>query len=137
MLFRTSTCDSAVLPLCKLRGSLLKRSLSLSLRLNYSPVEERGLFQLPDFQSPLLKEKKKISRILFPQANDLLLWLLGAAWGMKGRVSVADTKGRVLCVQEAKWPCCHNYRRIPSAQSQSLPHKHSPGQQLRGGDGRP
>lgn len=39
----------------------------------------------------------------------------------------------LVCVcrrAEAKWPCCHNYRRIPSAQSQSLVHKHSPGQQL-------
>lgn len=58
---------------------------------NYSPAKLRGLFQPSDLQSA-----GKISRVLYlQQVNDLFLWLLGAAWGMKGR-GTADTKGKIL-----------------------------------------
>lgn len=57
---------------------------------NYSPAKLRGLFQPSDLQSA-----GKISRVLYlQQVNDLFLWLLGAAWGMKGRGTAADTKAR-------------------------------------------
>lgn len=81
--------------------SLLKPALSS--KPNYSPAKVRDLFGPLDLQSA-----RKISCVLYlQQLKDLFLWLLGAAWGMKGRVTAADTKARFCeCSKtEAKWPC--------------------------------
>lgn len=82
-------------------ASLLKPARSSEP--NYSPAKLRGLFWPLNLQSA-----RKISCVFYlQQLKDLFLWLLGAAWGMKGRVTAADTKARFCeCSKtEAKWPC--------------------------------